>query len=187
MPELREKILNEALQIGPETEWASGLVANNTLNTDHVWDDLEIRQEIVRGLGELAIPLKPKVIVPFPEGANKWGKALGKEIDLPVRYLRCTDKRAGIRAYRFKKPLWPPKPSDVLFLDDVTNLRTTLNGALNMKCIRNREIKVAGFLSIWDRGPEDLQDPVDLAMSHLFKEYIPSQITPDSPFWEFAA
>lgn len=186
MREFEQRILERGLEIGGEREWASGTVANNKLDMDHVYADEGLREEIVAKLGELALPLNPKVIVPLPEGANKWGEALGEKLDLPVRLLKTLEKGPNLRKYKFKRPLWTPKPKDALILDDIFNYGTSLNGVMDMRCVQEYEVTIAGFLAIWDRSPDNLPKRSNLKQLSVVRKHIPEIITETSEFQKYA-
>ncbi len=153
---------------------------------DHVYADEELRDEIVTKLGELALPLHPRLIVPLPEGANKWGSALGEKLDLPVRLLKTVEKAPNLRKYKFKRPLWTPHPKGVLLLDDIFSYGTSLSGVMNMRCIQEHDVTVAGFLAIWDRSPVDLPKRNNLTQLSLLRKHIPEIITETSEFQKYA-
>jgi hypothetical protein len=185
MHDLRERLLKAG--IGHYNKrFVSGVEANNKLDLDFETINRfpELRTDVLNGLGKLAVVHAPDLIVPIPNGANGYGSKVARALGIDFMILGKNPVTKDI-FYNIGDLAALMKYRRIVLVEDVPNALTTTNTVLAMRGMAER---VVGVIGIWDRGDPAIRLPLPggVAVSSIVQEYIPAQLGPDSPLWDYA-
>lgn len=188
-------------QVGIETRFASGKVANNRAD----WEGLFVNQEdqnnpyadqnfelteagkfIVPHLVEMVDVDAPDLVGGVPTGGQRFAMVVGRELTIPVVRFKKVKDEPGLKTYDFETPEDRAKleeANQVDFIEDATTEFTSLVGLseLEQGTPGEREVNVRAIHRRDDGTNEkELPHPIDW----LIELKMPNIITPDHPTFQ---
>lgn len=160
--------------------FAEGISANNKLQAERLKQDPELLQEVIEGLGQLALKHKPDLITYVPNGARMFAESVAKDLGLPVVHLFKQLDLPGqpgqmfIRRPMDRKALLDPKIGRVVIIEDISRTFGSPDKVLKLDSMGQ---KARGLVSIFHRGEEEARRNFSLETHSVAARYLPPQMS----------
>jgi hypothetical protein len=176
MFELRDPLLDTCLtrvkNRGGDTD-----APNNRLDLHRLDRAPSLRLRVATQIKRLVAAHNPDLLVPVP-GAD-WLATDVAEMRRIAKVILRRDPETSELGYRPYGQEIRQAAKSIVVVDDTLN---DLSGVQNVLDVIGTD-DVKAVVGVWDRDPEAHSDLGGIAVSSLISEYIPPQVTKDSPFW----
>jgi len=186
MPDLRERILRSSFELFPlGIRFASGKLANNKLDLEHIQRDKALRAMIVRRLGQRVLEHSPDAIVAVPDGANWIAKDIADQYDelTLIRLKRNQQNRDVISFQTAADRVLCGLSERAVLLEDAINEFTSTQ---RVAAIPEIGKIIVAEEAIWDRGDPTERIEPEFPYRALITEPIPLQLPAESPLRQYA-
>lgn len=165
-----------------------GQPANNHVSMEHLFEpgNEAVLDDSVRGLAKLATELQAKVLVGIADGGTHLAELVGEEMRLPISRIKKQLQPDGKNGFDFTtshERQRVERLGNLVIVDDVATRLSSLERVMQIPAIG---AKAVGFVAIFCRGLIEDQVNVPLPKKYLVEQYIPAQLSPDSPLWSYA-
>ncbi|MDZ7744677.1 MAG: phosphoribosyltransferase [Candidatus Saccharibacteria bacterium] len=171
--ELKREILDARVLEAGEMVAANGQLIGQKLEFDNVDQHSDLFYKIVAGLVELASSHDPDILIPVPEGANAYVKAMSEQMGnlefVQLRKPEVETEPFALQSQRIGQLILRNKEKPFL-VDDVFRTGSQLKRVMAMPEMQGKEI-AAGV--IWRRDDPDQTKRNTLKVYSLIHEYVP--------------
>lgn len=145
------------------------IVLDNLLNTHQ---HPELLRKVVKRLSRKLGLHQPEIILPIPEGANRFGRLVAVELGARAILLEWQDKEAGELRFKHQpERIVVCRSKRVALVDDVYRTGSSFEEAINSVELESKEL-VGGV--VWDRsdGWQHSAFPIE----SVVRKYVPMRV-----------
>lgn len=187
--DVRAAILGAGVLRLGDMRFAGGQTANNKLDMTRLFEEgnRAALHTVVAALGKAASWHHPDALWGVPAGGQRFARAVGQALDLPVLGLKKYTNHLGGRRFEYGEDALVEPHVRMVGVEDVTTTFGSVVGCLQLPELREATRAV---VAIWCRGEEDPDDVImpdqQVVVEPLVVEPIPSYIRPSHPIYRQA-
>lgn len=165
--------------------FASGQTANNKLDMEKLLVHRTRRKKVIVPLTDNVVEHSPQAVWGVPRGGQMAARHVANLLGIGFIQLRKDSKHhvPGAKNFIFANPESEALARDcdrLVGIEDVTTEMTSLCGALQLPLLDEHTLAIE---SIWRRGGEGVERPIDKPMRWLIERPLPNHITIYHPFY----
>lgn len=153
----------------------NGEAGNCKVELDELFEEdgphVELANGVTADIAEKLRPYKPEIVIPIPDGANRFGEMVGRKLGTRVVKLAWRDKENRVLEFEHQhERIVVCLAGRIALIDDVFRTGSAFADTVNFAQLNNKEI-VGGV--VWDRSDRAAQRAVSFPVEAVVTKFLP--------------